>query len=147
MFSDVGRRERSGVRSRVAVVVLDEGFPFPRGPLLALSALTDYLSWRRVLFVNVPIAALVLLGTVVLVEGDHDRGGVDLPGALTATAGFASLVYATNRAGTAGWSDSVTIAFLVVAAVLRSAFPLIQRRSASPMMPPRYCTIAAARKP
>jgi MFS family permease len=76
--------------------------------LLLGGAPTDYLSWRWVLFVNVPIAAMVLLGTVVLVEGDHDRGGVDLPGALTATAGYVSLVYTTNRAGTPGWSDGLS---------------------------------------
>ncbi len=105
--------------------------------LLLGGALTEYLSWRWVLFINVPIAILVLIGTSVLIEGDRDRGGVDLPGAITATLGLGSLVYAINRGNTHGWSDTFTLAFLAVAAVLLIAFLIIQARSSAPMMPPR----------
>ena len=53
--------------------------------LLLGGALTEYLSWRWVLFINVPIAALVLIGTGVLVPGDNERGALDVAGAATAT--------------------------------------------------------------
>ncbi|MCB5169603.1 DHA2 family efflux MFS transporter permease subunit [Streptomyces bambusae] len=103
--------------------------------LLLGGALTEYLSWRWVMYVNVPIAVLVLLGTGVLVEGGRERGKLDVPGALTATLGFGSLVYAITRAGESGIGDSVTLISLAVAVVLIAAFVVIQRSSSNPMVP------------
>ncbi|MFI7638968.1 MFS transporter [Nonomuraea sp. NPDC049400] len=103
--------------------------------LLLGGALTEYLNWRWIMFVNVPFAIAVLLGTSVLVEGERERGRVDLPGAITATLGLGSLVYAINRASQAGWSDGLALTFDAVAAVLLIGFVVIQRRSAAPMMP------------
>lgn len=105
--------------------------------LLLGGALTEYLSWRWVLFVNVPIAVAVLAGTTVLVEGGREHGRVDLPGAVTATLGLGSLVYAINRAGQDGWTDGLVVAFLAAAAVLLAAFLLVQRHAAAPMLPSR----------
>jgi EmrB/QacA subfamily drug resistance transporter len=105
--------------------------------LLLGGALTEYLNWRWVLFINVPIAVLVLVGTNVLVAGDRDRGGVDLPGAVTATVGLGSLVYAISRASTHGFSDGLTLGFLALAVVLLIAFLVIQRLSRVAMVPSR----------
>ena len=105
--------------------------------LLLGGALTEYLSWRWILFVNIPIAVAVLLGSTVLVEGERDHGRIDLPGAITATFGLGSLVYAINRATAHGWGDGVTLAFLTAAAVLIGAFLVIQPRSPAAMLPPR----------
>ncbi|MGY1683328.1 MFS transporter [Geodermatophilus sp. SYSU D01176] len=105
--------------------------------LLLGGALTEYISWRWVLFINVPIAVLVLLGTSVLAAGERQHGKMDLPGAVAATLGFGAFVYATNRASTHSWSDGVTVALLVAAAVLLFAFVLIQRASAAAMLPGR----------
>jgi MFS family permease len=49
--------------------------------LLLGGALTEYLGWRWIMFVNIPIALVVLAGTVALVPGTRERGGIDLPGA------------------------------------------------------------------
>ncbi|MFD3590344.1 MFS transporter [Streptomyces sp. NPDC058683] len=103
--------------------------------LLLGGALTEYLSWRWVMFVNIPIALAVLFGTSVLVEGERERGKVDVPGALTATLGFGSLVYAINRAGDKGFGDGVTLIGLGAALVLIVAFVAIQRSSRAPMIP------------
>ncbi|MET7962757.1 MFS transporter [Micromonospora zamorensis] len=105
--------------------------------LLLGGALTQYVSWRWVLFVNVPIAVLVLLGTSVLPRGERERGRADLSGAATATAGLAALVYAINHAALHGWRDTVTLGFLIAAAVLLIAFVLVQRSAAAPMLPGR----------
>jgi EmrB/QacA subfamily drug resistance transporter len=104
--------------------------------LLLGGALTEYLSWRWVLFVNVPIALAVLAGTAILEPGGRDQGRIDLPGAITATAGLGSLVYAFSRAGQDGWGNQITIAFLAAAAVLLSVFGAIQRRSVVTLLPP-----------
>ncbi|MEV0590377.1 MFS transporter [Nonomuraea cavernae] len=104
--------------------------------LLLGGALTEYLDWRWVLYVNVPIAIAVLAGTGVLVDGGRDRGRVDLPGALTATLGLGSLVYAINRAGSHGWTEPVTVGLFTAAALLLTVFLLVQRRSPAAMLPP-----------
>jgi EmrB/QacA subfamily drug resistance transporter len=105
--------------------------------LLLGGALTDLLGWRWVLFINIPIAVLVLIGTSVLAPGERERGRVDLPGAVTATLGFGLLVFAINRATTHGWSDVTSVVLIGVAVALLLAFVLIQRASTTPMMPSR----------
>jgi len=78
--------------------------------LLLGGALTEFLSWRWVLFINVPIAAAVLIGTGVLVPGENEHGKLDLAGAATATLGTGSLIYALTRGNTNGWTDTGTLA-------------------------------------
>ncbi|WP_432065866.1 MFS transporter [Streptomyces sp. C10-9-1] len=103
--------------------------------LLLGGALTEYLSWRWVMYINIPIAIAVLIGTGVLKEGERDRGRVDVPGALTATFGFGSLVFGINRAGEKGLDDGLTLIGLAAAVVLIAAFVAIQRSSRAPMVP------------
>ena len=105
--------------------------------LLLGGALTEYLSWRWVLFSNVPIANGVLIGTGVLVPGDTERGALDVPGAIAATLGIGSLIFALTRGGTNGWDDAGTLASFAAGAVLLAAFGLIERRSRAPMVPSR----------
>ena len=105
--------------------------------LLLGGALTEYLSWRWVLFINVPIAIGVLIGTGVLVPGDTERGALDVPGAIAATLGIGSLIFALTRGGTNGWDDAGTLASFAAGAVLLAAFGLIERRSRAPMVPSR----------
>ncbi|GAA2731285.1 MFS transporter [Actinocorallia aurantiaca] len=103
--------------------------------LLLGGALTEYLGWRWIMFVNIPFALLVLAGTLVLVPGTRRRGGVDLPGAVAVTFALGSLVYAINRAGSDGLGDGLTLAFGAAALVLAVAFAAIQRGVRDPMMP------------
>jgi EmrB/QacA subfamily drug resistance transporter len=105
--------------------------------LLLGGALTSYAGWRWVLFVNVPVAIGVLLGVNVLVDGEREPAKIDLPGAITATLGIGSLVFAVNRVGVHGWTDGIVIGCLVLAVVLLIAFVIIQRASKAPMIPAR----------
>jgi MFS family permease len=106
--------------------------------LLLGGALTTYVSWRWVLFINVPIAAAVLIGTAVLVPDDTEHHGtLDVPGAVTATLGVGSFIYALTRGNTNGWADPGTLASFAAGAVLLLAFLLIERASRAPMLPPR----------
>ena len=105
--------------------------------LLLGGTLTEYASWRWVLFINAPIAVAVLAGTWtgVLVPGDTERGTLDLPGALTATLGIGSLIYALTRGGTNGWTDAGTLVAFAIGAALLFAFAAAERRRRTPMLP------------
>jgi EmrB/QacA subfamily drug resistance transporter len=111
--------------------------------LIAGGLLVNYLSWRWVFFVNVPIGLLVAaLATRVLPESPRRPGRFDLPGAFTGTLGIASLVYglssaATSQNGVSHWGDTKVIAALVIAAVLLAAFAVIEVRSTHALLPIR----------
>lgn len=104
--------------------------------LLLGGALTTYVSWRWVFFVNVVIAAVVLALTPrVLEESGVTGGSLDARGALTVTAGMISLVYGLTNATTHGWGSLGTILPLVAAAVLLAAFVALEMRHPQPLMP------------
>lgn len=101
--------------------------------------LTSALSWRWVLFVNIPIGVAGLVaGRLILAEGRRpDAGRLDVGGALTVTGGLAALVYAIVGTDTHPWGSAQTLATLAVSAVLLLAFVVIQTRVASPLVPLR----------
>ncbi len=111
--------------------------------LLVGGLLTSYVSWRWVLFVNVPLGiAAALAAPFVLPESERRRGRFDLPGAITGTAGIALLVYGLSQAGTdasgvSHWGDASVIAALAAAAALLAAFAFIEWRSRHALVPPR----------
>jgi len=106
--------------------------------LLAGGMLTEWVSWRWVLFVNVPIGVAVLgFARTTLPETARNAGRFDAAGALTSTLGMASVVYAFVRAATDGWGDRGTIAAFVVGGLLLVAFVLVERRASQPITPLR----------
>jgi EmrB/QacA subfamily drug resistance transporter len=106
--------------------------------LIAGGVLTQLVSWRWVLFVNVPIGLVVVtLARMVIKETPRNRAPFDLLGALTSTIGMASLVFGFVRAATGGWSDAETIIAFAVGVVLLTGFVLTERRAASPITPLR----------
>lgn len=103
--------------------------------LLLGGVLTDYLNWRWVFYVNLPVGLIVLAGTVVLSEGRQQRPGrLDVPGAVIGTSGLLALVYAITCGGDRGWTDSVTVACFGAAAVLLTGFAVWQSKSTHPMI-------------
>ena len=111
--------------------------------LIAGGLLTTYLSWRWVLFVNVPIGIVTaIVARYVLSESTRRRGRFDLPGAITVTAGVALLVYglsnaSTDQQGISHWTDTRVVASLAASVVLLVTFALIEWRSKHALMPPR----------
>ncbi|GAA3165411.1 hypothetical protein GCM10020001_108120 [Nonomuraea salmonea] len=103
--------------------------------LLLGGALTEYAGWRWIMFVNIPIALVVLAGSSALTPGSRERGQLDLPGAATVTLALGSLVYAINRAGSHGADDGLTLTFGSAAVALLVVFAFIQRTARSPMLP------------
>ena len=100
--------------------------------------LTSGLSWRWVLFVNVPIgliAALLAPGTLRESRAEDGTTTFDLPGAVTVTAGLSLLVYAVVDTVNSGWGSTATLLRLGGAALLLIAFVVIERRSRHPLMP------------
>src|SRR4051794_2133102 len=81
--------------------------------------LTDYLSWRWVLFVNVPIGVAIAVATpFVIAESSRSEGRFAVADAVTSTLGMAALVYGFIHAATSRWADVVTIGSFAVAAAL-----------------------------
>ena len=106
--------------------------------LIAGGILTQWVSWRWVLFVNVPIGiAVIAVALRVLPETARNKGHFDLAGAITSTLGMTGLVYGFVRAASTSWTDSVTIAAFVIGAVLLASFVFIERRAAMPIVPLR----------
>ena len=100
--------------------------------------LTSGLSWRWVLFVNVPIgitAALLAPRFLAESRAEDCAKTFDFPGAVTVTAGLSLLVYAVVDAVNSGWGSTATILRLAGAAALLVAFLLIEQRTRDPLMP------------
>ncbi len=104
--------------------------------LLAGGMLTEWLDWRWVLFVNVPIGIVIaVLAPLYINESERHNGRFDIAGAVTSTAGMASLVYGFIRAADEGWRDSLTIGSFGAAVVLLLAFAFIESRAKEPITP------------
>ncbi|WP_345652984.1 MFS transporter [Streptomyces tremellae] len=111
--------------------------------------LTDLLSWRWVLLINVPVGALVLVsGALWLAERRGGRGRrLDLPGAVLVTAGLAVVSYGIVQTGRGGWGAAATLVPLIGGLALLCAFLVLEARTREPLMPLkvfRTRTVAAA---
>ncbi|WP_438272984.1 MFS transporter [[Kitasatospora] papulosa] len=107
--------------------------------------LTDTLSWRWVLLINVPIGALVIVGAEVwLAEGAAgDRRRMDLLGAVLVTAGLATTAYGIVQTEAEGWTAAATLVPLLGGLVLLGLFVLVEARAAAPLMPLRVLGVRA----
>lgn len=106
--------------------------------LVAGGLLTELVSWRWVMFVNVPIGVVVwLVGRMVIAETERHRGRFDLMGAVTSTVGMTGIVFGLVEAGTDGWGSSLTISSLVVGVALLGLFVRHESRAEEPILPLR----------
>src|SRR5579863_2024013 len=94
--------------------------------------------WRAVFLVNVPIAVVVVIGAMRLLDDDRKRAPsreFDLPGAALGTGGLLLLVYTLVNASHVGWATTRTIAELAVAGMLLVAFVVTEQRRRNPLVP------------
>jgi EmrB/QacA subfamily drug resistance transporter len=107
--------------------------------LLLGGILTSYASWRWTLFVNLAIGAVAIAGAAILLSNSRaaNRPHLDLPGAITATAGLFALVYGFSHAETTSWGNTYTVASLVASAALLTTFVAIEQRVSEPLLPLR----------
>ena len=110
---------------------------FAAGVLLG-GILTDALSWRWVMFVNVPIGLLTFLLTPILLPESRIQSSgqkINLLGAVTVTSALVVLVYALEQASSSGWSSAPTLIRLAISLVLLAAFIWIKRHTRDPLVP------------
>jgi len=108
--------------------------------LLVGGALTRYVGWQYIFYLNVAVGGIaLLLARPVVPESrlQDARRRYDPLGAVTVTGALLIVVYAISQAPTAGWAATRTVGMLVAAAVLLAAFVVIEARSAAPLLPLR----------
>src|SRR5215212_10288434 len=113
------------------------GVGFVLGMVLG-GVITEFLGWRWVLFVNVPVALAVLSLVPGVIRESKDDGAprtLDFAGAATATLGLAAMIYAVSEAPTNGWVSPATICTAGSGAVLLGVFVAVERRVAEPLVP------------
>ena len=107
--------------------------------LLLGGVLTNFFSWRWVLFVNVPIGLVLITGALLFLhESERLRGKFDVVGALLSVGGMVATVYGFIHVAQSGWSNAETVIVFAAAVVLLVAFVLYEAKIvAEPMMPMR----------
>jgi EmrB/QacA subfamily drug resistance transporter len=132
-FTEPGERGRAfGIFGAVAVGGAAIG-------LLLGGILTEYLSWRWCLYVNLVIAVPAALAAMSLLHNQAPavKPRLDIPGTLTASGGLFAIVYGLANAQTHSWGAALTVGMLAAGVVLVTAFAAIQRRSRNPLLPLR----------
>jgi EmrB/QacA subfamily drug resistance transporter len=107
--------------------------------LILGGALTQYLSWRYTLYVNLVFAVIAIVGALVYIRSTRPaiRPRMDWPGAILACVGLFLIVFGFSHAETAGWSAPLTIGSLVVGAGVLAGFVLAEQRVSHPLLPLR----------
>ncbi|MFC8394247.1 MFS transporter [Streptomyces sp. NPDC057238] len=107
--------------------------------LLLGGLLTEYLTWRWTLYVNVAFAVVAFIGAFMLLKHDGRNRDValDVPGTVLVSAGLFSLVYGFSNAESHSWTSTRTWGFLAAGAVLLAVFTWWQTRAAHPLLPLR----------
>jgi EmrB/QacA subfamily drug resistance transporter len=108
--------------------------------VIAGGVLTDLLSWRWILFINVPIGILVLIVARFAISesrAEGDRPTLDWAGAVTITGGLIALVYGIVSTDTHAWGSALVLSYLAVGVVLLVLFAVIETRHRHPLVPLR----------
>ena len=110
--------------------------------LILGGVLTQTLSWRYSMYVNLVFATIAITGGLTLLRNQAPaiKPKLDIPGVLTVSAGLSSLVYGFSHAQTSSWGDHTTIAFLIAGALLLAVFALLESRTDHPLLPLRIVT-------
>jgi EmrB/QacA subfamily drug resistance transporter len=108
--------------------------------VVAGGVLTDLLSWRWILFINVPIGVLVLIVARVAVAeslAEGERPTLDWAGAVTVTGGLVALVYGIVSTDSHSWGSPLVLSCLLVGATLLVVFGWVESRNRHPLVPLR----------
>lgn len=98
--------------------------------------LADLISWRAGFLINLPIGALLIMGSLRHIhETEGHTGRFDVAGALTSTLGMCALVFGIVEAAEAGWGSPLTQGGIGAGLVLLGAFLWIERHANQPLLP------------
>jgi EmrB/QacA subfamily drug resistance transporter len=129
--------EKAGLAG--GLIIGAAGFGNAAGPLIG-GFLTDELSWRWVMFVNLPIAAAACFATWRAIpesRGDAGSGRLDYAGVATLTGGLVALLIALDQVTDWGWSDPRILALFAVSVVLLVGFAARERAAGAAALIPR----------
>ncbi|MCP5025018.1 MAG: MFS transporter [Actinomycetia bacterium] len=127
-----GREERG---KAIAIWTAVGGMGIGLGPAIG-GYLVERWDWAAAFWIHLPVIAISLIGQLVVGESRDPRHiGLDVPGALTATAGISTLVFAIIQGAEQGWGDPVILGSFALAVALLGAFVTVERRAAYPMLP------------
>ncbi|MGO9499990.1 MAG: MFS transporter [Streptosporangiaceae bacterium] len=101
--------------------------------------LTQYLSWRWTLYVNLVFAAIAVAGALIYMQTSKpaSRPRIDVAGTLLACSGLFCIVFGFSHAESAGWTAALTIGSLVLGALLLAGFAFAEQRVSQPLLPLR----------
>src|SRR5690349_7879127 len=107
--------------------------------LILGGVLTQYLSWRWCLYVNLVFAAIAVAGALAWIRSvrPDSRPRMDWPGAVLACTGLFLIVFGCSHAESAGWTAALTIGSLVGGVVLLAGFVAAEQRASHPLLPLR----------
>jgi EmrB/QacA subfamily drug resistance transporter len=110
--------------------------------LILGGVLTQTLSWRYSMYVNLVFATIAIAGALTLLHNETPavKPKLDIPGVLTVSGGLFSLVFGFSHAETTSWTNPTTLGFLIGGGVLLTLFAAIQSRSRNPLLPLRVVT-------
>src|ERR1700728_3389700 len=99
--------------------------------------LTQYLSWRWTLYINLVFAAIAVAGALAYMTSTRpaSRPRMDWTGAVLACAGLFLIVFGFSHAETAGWTAGLTLGSLILGVVLLAAFVVAEQRGSHPLLP------------
>jgi EmrB/QacA subfamily drug resistance transporter len=100
--------------------------------------ITEFLGWRWVLFVNVPVALAVLVPSPAAIPESRNESAersLDLAGALTATLGLGLLIYAISEVPKNGWTSPATLGFGTLGTLFMAGFVVAEHHSSTPLVP------------
>jgi EmrB/QacA subfamily drug resistance transporter len=106
------------------------------GPVVG-GALTEYVTWRAIFFLNLPVAVGAVAVTLFAAHESRDessRHSIDWPGIASISVGLTALVLALIEGNSWGWSSGRIVALLLTAAVGLTAFVVVERRVPEPMV-------------
>ncbi len=107
--------------------------------LLLGGVLTQALSWRYCMYVNLIFAAVAVAGAMILVRNSRPRSRprLDMPGTAAVSSGLFALVFGFAHAQTTGWGNRLTIGVLATGVLALGGFVALERRSTTPLLPLR----------
>jgi EmrB/QacA subfamily drug resistance transporter len=100
-------------------------------------ALTEWIDWRAIFFINLPVGLILAAGALKILPADTKRPrwrGLDLRGALLATASLGGLVYALSQAEGTGWASTETVGIGGAAIAGLALFAVLELRTTQPLL-------------